>query len=138
MNRQLRLPDRSQCAAALDRLILSSGQIHAAMLALADGRPYAMRHAASLDSNKFAAMTSSLFALGLSVLRELDAGTLDHALIEGSKGKLVVSTIPGSAGLLTLAVLAHSDAPLGRVLGHGKACALAVAAIPLRACEHGP
>ena len=121
-------PDRALCTQALDRLLSSSDGISAAMLALRDGRPFVERCAGSVDSGKFAAMTSSLVALGHSVLRELDAGPLDHVLIEGGTGKLVVANIPGSNGLLLLAVLATPEARLGLVLGHAKTCVQAVAA----------
>ena len=119
-------PNRSQCEAALDRLVGSSDGIRAAMLALRDGRPFVERCRARVDGGKFAAMVSSLVALGQTALRELSAGGLDHVLVEGREGKLVVSSIEGSGGLLLLAVLADSDARLGLVLGQAKTCAQAV------------
>jgi predicted regulator of Ras-like GTPase activity (Roadblock/LC7/MglB family) len=72
-------------------------------------------------------MASSLIALGQSVLRELAAGALDHVVVEGAEGKLVVCSVPGANSPLLLAVLAQSDARLGLVLGHAKACARQVA-----------
>lgn len=124
----LKAPDRARCTQALDELIKRCDGVNAAMLALRDGRPYVERSGGRVEPGKFAAMASSLLALGSSVLRELSAGTLDHVLVEGSDGKLVVSNVPGSQGLLILAVLASSDARLGLVLGQAKTCALAVAA----------
>jgi len=117
---------RKLCAEALDALIARCDGVSAAMLAFRDGRPYVERVRTRADHGKFAAMSSSLVALGQSVLRELDAGTLDHVLVEGTDGKFVVSSIPGSGGLLIIAVLARRDARLGLVLGHAKSCALAV------------
>ncbi|HRQ63548.1 MAG TPA: roadblock/LC7 domain-containing protein [Xanthomonadaceae bacterium] len=121
-------PDRTRSAAALDRLLQGCDGVQAAMFALRDGRPFVEKSRTKVEGGKLAAMTSSLVALGKSVLRELKAGELDHVLIEGSTGKLVVSSVPDSGGLLILAVLASSDARLGLVLGHSKMCAQAVAA----------
>lgn len=120
-------PDRARSAAALDRLLQGCDGVQAAMFALRDGRPFVEKSRARVEGGKLAAMTSSLVALGRSVLRELNAGELDHVLIEGSSGKLVVSNVPDSGGLLILAVLASSEARLGLVLGHSKMCAQALA-----------
>jgi len=119
-------PDRTQCAAALKRLIDSSDGIKAATLALRDGRPFLERCRTPLDSGKFAAMVSSMVALAHTFLRELSAGPLDHVLIDGVEGKLVISSVAGSGGLLLLAVFAERDTRLGLVLGHSKTCAQAV------------
>ncbi|NCT69094.1 MAG: hypothetical protein GXC76_15810 [Rhodanobacteraceae bacterium] len=124
----LKAPDRARCTQALDDLLRRCDSISVAMLALRDGRPYVERPAAKVAPGKFAAMASSLVALGHSVLRELGAGTLDHVLVDGSEGKLVVSSVPGSNGLLILALLARHDARLGLVLGHAKSCANAISA----------
>lgn len=121
-------PDRARCQAALDRLLQSANGINCAMLALRDGRPFAERHRNTLDAGKLAAMSSSLSALGQSVLRDLKSGPLDHLLIDGAEGKLVLATIPGSGGLLILAVHASREVPLGFVLGQAKACATMVSA----------
>ncbi|HWS27518.1 MAG TPA: roadblock/LC7 domain-containing protein [Xanthomonadales bacterium] len=121
-------PDRTRCNAALDQLMQSNDGISVVMLALRDGRPFMEKHRHGLDSGKFAAMASSIVALGHSVLRDLRAGPLDHVLIDGAEGKLVISSVPDSGGLLILAVLAARDTRLGLVLGHAKTCAQAVAA----------
>jgi predicted regulator of Ras-like GTPase activity (Roadblock/LC7/MglB family) len=121
-------PDRARCNAALDHLLQSNDGISIAMLALRDGRPFMEKHRQGLDSGKFAAMASSLVALGHGVLKDLKAGPLDHVLIDGAEGKLVISSVSGSGGLLILAVLAARDTRLGLVLGHARHCALAVAA----------
>jgi len=119
---------REACTAALDDLMRRCEGVSAVMLAFRDGRPYVDRMRDASARGKFAAMSSSLVALGQSVLREVAAGSLDHVLVEGSDGKFVVSSIPGSGGLLIIAVLAQRDARLGLVLGHAKTCSLAVAA----------
>jgi predicted regulator of Ras-like GTPase activity (Roadblock/LC7/MglB family) len=126
----VKTPDRTRTAAALDRLLDGCDGVQAAMFALRDGRPFVEKSRTRVEGGKLAAMTSSLVALGKSVLRELKAGDLDHVLIEGSAGKLVVSSVPDTGGLLILAVLASSDARLGLVLGHSKMCAQAVAVAP--------
>lgn len=119
----MKSPNHTHCAAVLGKLLADCDGVRAAMLALRDGRPFVERSRTAMDSGKFAAMSSSLSALGQSILRELDGGTLDHILIEGNEGKLVVTTVPGAGGLLILAVLAERDALLGLVLGRSKTCA---------------
>ncbi|TWI11976.1 putative regulator of Ras-like GTPase activity (Roadblock/LC7/MglB family) [Lysobacter ruishenii] len=120
-------PDRSRCASALDHLVASDG-ILAAMLAMRDGRPFLMRNRnRRWEEGKMAAMVSSTVALGQTFLRELTAGPLDHILIEGTEGKLVICSVARSNSLLLLAVVAERDARLGMVLGHSKTCAQAVA-----------
>ncbi len=121
-------PDRARCAAALDRLLQGCDGTAAAMLALRDGRPFVDKVQAGVDPGRFAAMASSLAALGQSVLRELKSGGLDHVLIEGELGKLVICSVPDTGGLLLLAVLAVHEARLGLVLGHARICAKEVAA----------
>lgn len=118
--------NRQACAAAIDELLRRCEDIDAAILARRDGRPFVDRTRSRIDPGRFAAMSSSLLALGSSVLRELDAGALDHVLVDGSHGKLVLSSVPGSASVLVLAVLANHGARLGMVLGHAKACAQAI------------
>lgn len=126
----MRLPseaDRGRCALALDRLVACSG-IRAGMLALRDGRPFLMKSRdTTIEPGRVSAMVSSTVALGHTFLRELGAAPLDHILIEGAHGKLVIVSIPASGGLLVLAVVAERNALLGLVLGHSKTCALAVA-----------
>ncbi len=120
------LPSRASCVMMLDELLRRCDGASAVMLALRDGRPYAERSRAKIEGGKFAAMASSLVALGHSVLRELGAGALDHVLVEGAQGKLVVCNVPGSKGVLILAVFASSEARLGLVLGHARACARSI------------
>ena len=110
--------NKQACKAALDGLMKRCDDVSAAMLALRDGRPYAENIRGKVEPGKLAAMSSSLLALGQTVLRELASGTLDHVLVEGAEGKLVVASIPGSGGLLIISVLAKRDARLGLVLGH--------------------
>lgn len=117
---------RAASAAAVRDLFTRSNDISAVMVAYRDGRSFVEQSDGRVEAGKFAAMSSSMVALGQSVLRELDAGVLDHVLIDGADGKLVVSVIPGSGGLLVISVLARRDARLGMVLGHAKTCALAV------------
>jgi len=117
---------KEACETALDELLARCDGVSAVMLAFRDGRPYADRVRDAAARGKFAAMSSSLVALGQSVLRELGGGVLDHVLVEGNDGKFVVASVPGSGGLLVIAVLAQRDARLGLVLGHTKTCALSI------------
>jgi len=119
--------DRARCAQALEVLIERCEGVDAALLVLRDGRPFLEKGRADLDRGRMAAMASSLAGLGQSVLKELQKGMLDHVLIEGATGKLVVSVVPGTAERLLLAVSATADARLGLVLGQAKICCTEVA-----------
>lgn len=119
-------PDRLRASQALEHLFGSCEGVLAAMFATRDGRPFAEKSRARLDAGKLAAMSSSLVALGRSVLRELQAGEPDHLLIDGSLGRLVLTSVPDTGGLLILAVLTGTEARLGLVLGHARNCARAL------------
>jgi predicted regulator of Ras-like GTPase activity (Roadblock/LC7/MglB family) len=110
---------RALCQTELDRLVASTPGVRCAMLALRDGRPF-VQSAAGIDPGRFAAMASSMCALGDSVLKELSSGSLDHVLVDGSDGKLVISKVPGCGGLIVLGLLATHQALLGLLLGHAK------------------
>lgn len=118
---------RARHAALLSDLLTRCESIGAVMLALREGRPYVEKSRSRIDGGKFAAMASSLAALGSSILRELQSGTLDHLLVEGQEGRLVVCTVPATHDLFILAVLADREARLGLVLGHVRMCARAIA-----------
>ena len=121
-----RTPDKKVSEKALESLMERCEGVSAVMLALRDGRPFLAHVNSGVDSGRFAAMVSSLVALGHGVLKELKSGMLDHLLIEGAEGKLVITSVPGTGGLLQLAVQANRDARLGLVLGQSKICAAAV------------
>lgn len=121
--------DRTICTKELKQLSERCQGVVATMLALRDGRAFAEQASSALDASKFAAMSSSLVALGGTMLRELEAGTLDHILVDGSRGKLVVSKVPGCGGLLILATLARAETRLGLVLGHTRTCAATIGEI---------
>jgi uncharacterized protein len=111
---------RRLCQEELTRLMARCPGIRCAMLALRDGRPFAQATEQNLDPARFAAMSSSLSALGDTVLKELAAGSLDHVLVDGSDGKLVISKIPGCGGVMILGLLASHQTLLGLLLGHAK------------------
>lgn len=119
--------DRTVCRDALKELFESCPGVTASMLALRDGRAFMEKSLQKVDAGKFAAMSSSLQALGNSVMKELSAGELDHVLVYGQHGTLVIAAVPKSNGLLILAVLASADARLGMVLGRTKVCAQKIA-----------
>lgn len=121
--------DRGHCLTLIDALCARCPDIDAVMLVLRDGRPFAEKTRASVEPGRMGAMTSSLVALGQSVLKELQAGPMDHILIDGAAGKLVISVIPGTGGLMLLAVLAARDARLGLVLGQAKMCSQEVSLV---------
>ncbi|PJK10167.1 hypothetical protein CO614_02685 [Lysobacteraceae bacterium NML120232] len=115
--------DRNTCSEAINDLLLNCDGVTAVMLALRDGHSFMERSQTQLDGGKLAAITSSLHALGATALRELRAGVLDHVLVTGSGGKLLIASIPNSDGMLILSVLSSNDARLGMVLGRTMAAA---------------
>lgn len=115
---------RDACLAQLRHLVERTPGIHVAALGLRDGRPFAHAHRSEVDAGKLAAIASSLTALGATALRELAAGALDHVLIEGARGKLVLVRLPELSGLMILAVQASADTRLGLVLGQARSCAV--------------
>ena len=128
---------RDACLAHLRHLAERHPGIRVAALVLRDGRPYAQVHHGHVDAGKLAAMASSLTALGTTVLRELAAGALDHVLVEGTDGKLVLVRLPELSGLMILAVQASAETRLGLVLGQARACAVAVGDV-LRRVDAAP
>lgn len=119
--------NRTICTQAITKLLDNCPGVTAAMIALRDGRPFMDRGLNKVDSGKFAAMSSSLQALGSSVLKELDAGRLEHLVVTGEQGTLVITSIPESMNMLTLAVLTEGTPLLGMVLGRSKVCAQTIA-----------
>ncbi|WP_081760152.1 roadblock/LC7 domain-containing protein [Pseudoxanthomonas suwonensis] len=116
----------------LDRLVDRHSGFLVAALAMRDGRPFVHRHRREVDTAKLAAMSSAMVALGNTVLTELSAGTLDHVLVEGRLGKLVLVRIPERSGLLILSVLASTETLNGLVLGQARSCAVAIGEILMR------
>lgn len=125
----LTLRERDLCMLELTALSKRSDDIACAMLALRDGRTFAHLLRQNVEPGRLAAMASSLVALGGSVLKELGVGPLDHMLIHGQDGPLVVTRIPDCGGLMVLAVLATKSARPGLVLSHTKLCGLAIGRI---------
>lgn len=126
MSRESNATHRDACLMQLRQLVDHHPGIRVAALMLRDGRPYAQAHHGEIDAGKLAAMASSLTALGTTVLRELAAGALDHVLVEGTGGKLVLVRLPELSGLMILAVQANAETRLGLVLSQARACAVAV------------
>jgi len=85
------------------------------MLASRDGHPAVFIETETVVPGKFAAMSSSITALGKTIIHEVGAGRLSHVLVEGDKGKVVFVRVPYENGLFVLAVLAAPDILLGRM-----------------------
>jgi predicted regulator of Ras-like GTPase activity (Roadblock/LC7/MglB family) len=101
----------------------------------------ARRHGDTLPAHQrraFAAIASSLTALGATALRELGAGVLDHVVVEGVQGKLVLVRLPELSGLMILAVQASADTRLGLVLGQARSCAVALGEVLRQAGAPAP
>lgn len=102
----------------LNSLIDSGTGIYAALYSTIDG--HAVIHATkqALPESKFAAMTSSLIALGESVAREGTQSACQYVVIVNSDG-VVVPKRCGKFHVLT--VLARKDTNLGMVLSASRA-----------------
>ena len=120
-------PDRRQCETALDALMATSDSLDTVLLAYRDGRPFLLRSRSRQNPGKLAAMIGSLVALSQTLLKETSQDTLDLAVLEGAKNKLVTTRIAAGDGLLVLAALADSSVSLGRLLNDTRACANRVA-----------
>lgn len=120
---------RARSREILATLLREQPEIAAVMLATGDGRAVAgvSRAGQGGEAGRFAAMLSSMAALGRTVLGELKAGRPGHILIEGDAGTLVISEVPLGRRSLILGTLAGSDARLGAVLARSKGCCIALA-----------
>ncbi len=110
------------CEHEIESLRSAGDDLQAVILATSDGQPVYCCGGGSDTAGKFGAMCASLAALGETVMRELEAGALNHVLLEGVDGKLVVLKVPQAGGALVLAVLAGKQARLGMILGQAGIC----------------
>jgi predicted regulator of Ras-like GTPase activity (Roadblock/LC7/MglB family) len=109
--------------------VADSAGIDSIMLATRDGHPAVFVANNDVVPGKFAAMSSSITALGKTILRELESGALNHVLVEGENGKVVFVRVSFQNDLFILSLLAESDLLLGRMSSLARSLAKQVDAI---------
>lgn len=110
------------CEQALQKLTKIKGII-SCVIASPDGFTIAK---AGLDNGKIdrlAAMTSSASAVANALVSELKFESLNAQIIDASKGKVVVMTLPTKKQELALLCTCASDALIGQVLYGAKSTA---------------
>lgn len=108
---------KAQVNALLHELIGAGSGIYAALFSSIDGYAVTDARRVDLPESKFAAMTSSLIALGESVAREGQQTQCQYVVIVNSDG--VVATKRCSKHFV-LTVLARKDTNLGMVLSSAR------------------
>jgi predicted regulator of Ras-like GTPase activity (Roadblock/LC7/MglB family) len=109
----------ARCDALLAELVASGIGIRAATLSTADGRLVAANVETKEDkesSNKLAAMTAAMQALGVAVSREAGMGKLGNVIVEADMGRMVVMDVAEATPSLVLSTVSTMSANLGNVL----------------------
>lgn len=107
------LADSAHAAAAdvLDRV----DGAHAVLVATIDGFSLAQAQRKPVDSDRLAAIVSSIGALGAAASRETDIGSPRCLVVESTRGRLVVRCVDAGAHQLVVAVLTDTSVMLGLV-----------------------
>jgi predicted regulator of Ras-like GTPase activity (Roadblock/LC7/MglB family) len=92
------------------------GGIIAAQVCTSDGFVVAQVQSSEEAGRRLAAMVSSMHALGVAMVDDLQLGTYNHLSVEASHGKCMLFALPGTDGALLLAVIADSDMLWGQLL----------------------
>ena len=94
----------------LDEIVLNVREVQAAAVVSVEGLPIASKLPDKFEDTIIAAMTAAMLSLGDKIASNLDKGTLEKIMIEGTNG-VVVSMAAGPNAVLT--VSAEKEAPLG-------------------------
>ncbi|MGQ4891066.1 MAG: roadblock/LC7 domain-containing protein [Candidatus Njordarchaeia archaeon] len=94
----------------LHELEVRDPEIQGVAIARSDGLLIADNIRTDLDKDVLSAMAASIFVIGSRSSKELSGGMLKRILIEGEKGKIVLSEI--KKGILIIAVV-QPDANIG-------------------------
>lgn len=114
------------CNDALEQLLQDTPGVRNALLATPDGFEIASRtNDSSHSADKLAAVGSSLFALGASLITEFNLDVCRSIIIDSDKGKIYISTISGGEdNKLILLLQSTQNAMLAHILhGSGKIAA---------------
>lgn len=114
------------CNATLEQFLQDTPGVKNALLATPDGFEIASRtQDNSHSADKLAAVGSSLFALGASLISEFNLDVCRSIIIDSDKGKIYISTISGGEGKnLILLLQSTQNAMLAHIL-HGSTKAAA-------------
>ncbi len=107
------------CNKALEDYVQSYRGIDTALLATPDGFEIAVCNSAEEHSaDKLAAVASSLFALGSSLIGEFSLTDCKSIILDSGKGKVYISSISNGATDVILMVQSSEIATLGNII-HG-------------------
>jgi len=97
----------------LRQLLSSIPEIKAAAIVSAEGLPIASALEAGIDETRIAAMTAAIISLGERAAMELNKGILEHILVRGTNGILLVMYCGENA---VLTVSTTIDVKLGLIM----------------------
>ena len=108
---------RDECQTLLDGTVLRLPYLRMASVSTADGRPFALAvsHSAP-DSNRIAAMSSSLLALSESFSREVLRSPCRYSLISTEHGVVATVRVPSAKRMHALAIATDDSEMLAMVL----------------------
>ena len=113
---------RPKCQIALQWFISQTAGGTAALVATTDGFEVAAVTHQSLSTEKMAAMTSSILALGEAALGEANYDGCQNVVIEANSGLIVMLAVGEQRKELLLSVIADKNAMLGQVLWAARRC----------------
>lgn len=101
-------------------LLLALRREHPGILATqvctSDGFVVSLAQSSAEAGRRLAAMVSSLHALGVAMVEDLQLGTYSHLSVEASLGKCMLFALPGTNGSLLLAAIADETMLWGQFL----------------------
>jgi len=118
---------RAAAQAQADALLREVAGMRAVLAATADGFELAAALAASVDTARLAALSSSIAAIGEVVSAEAGMGDSRSVIVETAGGLVVVQRVPRGDVSCVLTALASADALLGQVKFQLAAAASALA-----------
>jgi predicted regulator of Ras-like GTPase activity (Roadblock/LC7/MglB family) len=90
--------------------------IIAAQVCTSDGFVVSQAQSDEEAGRRLAAMVSSLHALGVAMVEDLQLGTYSHLSVEASDGKCMLFAVPRTEGTLLLAAIAEGSMLWGQFL----------------------
>ena len=91
-----------------------------------EGLPFVSHFTSGVEEVSVAAMVASIQAVGEQTVNELRQGTLQHIIIQGTRGTTVTVSIPHE---YLLTITAPENAKLGLIFNDAKQCARKAAEI---------